>query len=202
MKKNMKTALLDIDAILWEMAPIWYKELIKINPNCPYPGTTIWEFWEGYMTKEEAHKTIDAVHFKQEHYDCFPRAHELSKALANAGYTVVIASHRNPAARGSAELWLDKHSIYYDDLYIGPNKLPLLDKTDLFIDDCPHSQVVAINKNIPVYSILYPYNKHVKGVNFYSDFETMLRGVIEFIGYFQTSKSLDWVNNNLETILL
>ena len=36
-----KLAVVDIDGILWNMADVWYKELIKVNPDCLIQGKQV-----------------------------------------------------------------------------------------------------------------------------------------------------------------
>lgn len=176
-------AVIDIDNTLFCMAELWYKELIKVNSSCPFPGEGVWEFYKGYLTEEEFAATVKAVHLKQHEYDVFENANLLTRMLKERGYEVIIASHRDPDTTASTMKWLDKHNIYYDELYTGFNKLFLLDEpTEIFIDDCPLSQEEAVKKGIKTFSIMYPYNKHIEGVSFYKDFKSMLCGVKRWTG--------------------
>jgi len=185
MNKN-KTAVVDIDGILWNMAEFWYDELIKINPACPYPGSTsAWCFHKGYMSDEEFQKTIDIVHMKQEHFPAFKEAYKLPNMLYSAGFRVNIASHRTALSKTTTANWLYKNSIYYDELHTVSDKHFLLKDADLFIDDSPTSQKYAINNHIPVLSLKYLYNEHVKGVLFFDTFSEMLGGLEKWLDDFK-----------------
>lgn len=174
----MRIAVVDIDGILWTMAPAWYEELIKVNPDCPFPGSTsAWNFHKGYMSDEDFQETIDAVHMRQAEFDCFPRAERLTNVLHNAGFHVKIASHRTYRSKEATLKWLNKHRIYYDELHTVDDKHFLLQDAQVFIDDSPASQEYAKSINLPVLSIRYPYNTHMKGILLYDSFDGLLDGL-------------------------
>ena len=178
----MKIAVVDIDGILWTMAPPWYEELIKINPNIPFPGsTTSWNFGKGLISDEEFQKTIDAVHMRQEEFSSFEGAGKLTNMLHNSGFYVKIASHRVPKSKETTRRWLKKNNIYFDELHTVSDKHPLLRDASLFIDDSPASQRYAVSIGLPIMSIRYPYNKDVKGVLFFDDFSYMLDGLRKWL---------------------
>lgn len=186
MVKKMRIAVVDIDGILWSMAPEWYEELRKINPNCPFPGsTTSWNFHKGYMSDEVFQETIDAIHMRQAEFNCFPKAKRLTNMLHNAGFYVKIASHRTSKSKGATLKWLCNHDIYYDELHTVNDKHFLLKDAQVFIDDSPASQEYAISIGLPVLSIRYPYNKHIKGALLFDSFNEMLNGLE------------DWLENNV-----
>ena len=174
----MKIAIVDIDSILWSMDAPWYKELIKINPECPYPGKLpIWDFYKGYISDSDFKKTIDIIHMQQDKYPCFVDAPELTNMLHDAGFYVKIASHRTAKSKEATATWLHNNNIYYDELHTVDNKYFLLDDATLFIDDSPYSQEYALNKNITVFSLVYPYNKHVEGVYFYDNLKDLIKNL-------------------------
>lgn len=182
----MKIAVIDIDAILWNMADVWYEELKKVNPECPYPGKTdAWNFYEGYMTDEQFQKTVDTIHMNQDKYSCFENAHLLTKNLANAGFYIKIASHRIEDSKYVTDLWLFDNAIHYDELYTVEDKLFLLEDATVFIDDSPASQEYAVEKDVTTFSIEYPYNKHVKGIRFAKDFADLVTKVSEWSKYYE-----------------
>jgi hypothetical protein len=178
----MKSVVVDIDAILWSMAEVWYEELIKINPACPCPGKgNVWNFHKGYMTDEQFQGTIDDIHMRQDEYTCFSGADELTSILHKAGFYVKIASHRTSKSRKVTKKWLENNRIYFDELHTVNDKHFLLEDASLFIDDSPKSQEYAIKQKIPVISIKYLYNEHVEGVLFYDTFYDMLNGVEKWL---------------------
>ena len=181
----MKIAVIDIDSILWDMAPPWYEEIKKVNPDCPYPGTTVWDFYKGYLTEEELSKTIDAVHFKQGAFVPFKKAPILTKVLREHDFYIKIASHRNPLTKCVTEDWLLEYGIYFDDLYAVTDKHFLLEDATVFIDDSPSSQRYAVEKGVKTFSIMYPYNKHVDGVIFSEDFDELLYNVTKWCQQFK-----------------
>jgi len=181
-----KQVVIDIDGILWTLGEHWYTELIKINPECPFPGLTNWAFFEGYMSEEEALGAVKKVHMNQdsENYEPFPSACKLTHMLNRANYKIVIASHRDPESYDATAKWLGRNMFHYDELYTGPDKHPYLDdpNTVLFIDDSPSSQQYALDRGVDTYSIRYSYNEHVEDVNFFDDFEDLLvNGIREWI---------------------
>ena len=182
----MKIAIVDIDGILWNMADVWYKELIKVNPECPYPGkTSAWNFHKGYMTDEQFQATIDIIHMQQDLYECFKEAHRLTNMLHNSGFIVKIASHRTHRSKDVTRRWLNNNDIYFDELHTVADKHFLLKDASLFIDDSPASQKYAIKKGINVISLRYPYNKDLKNVLFFDSFSDMLDGVEKWLEEFK-----------------
>jgi hypothetical protein len=171
--RESKKAVVDIDGILWCMSNSWSKIISRDYPNCPLPTGKghAWKFYEGYMTEEQMQETVLEIHMRQPEFMSFHDAGKITKALIKKGYHVTIASHRDPRAYAPTRKWLDLRDIPYDDLYIGFDKHFLLDEAEVFIDDSPFSQQVAIDMGVPnVFSIKYDYNEHVKGVHFYPDF--------------------------------
>lgn len=188
----MKIAVVDIDQILWPMDEPWHIEINKINPECPYPGKSTWDFYKGYLTEKELQITIDNVHFKQHTFEPFKKAPLLTKVLRDHGFYVKIASHRSFSAINVTELWLLENDIYFDELYAVVNKHFLLEDASVFIDDSPHSQKFALERNIPTFSIKYPYNKHMEGVVFADDFVGLLCKVEEWCSkYYVEAPSKD-----------
>ena len=178
---SKRKVVLDIDGILWSMAEPWHKEIYKINPECPYPGKSVWAFYKGYLTDEEIHRTIKNVHMNQLSFNCFTEAPTLSSFLKSYGFHTTIASHRDPECYDVTKKWLDNNYILYDDLYVGPDKHPLLKDSTLLIDDCPDTQNLAIQQGVPVFSLVYPYNKDVKNVRFYNRLSTMMFGIKKYL---------------------
>jgi hypothetical protein len=184
-----KIAVIDIDGILWNMAPAWYTELIKINPECPYPGkTTAWNFAKGYMSNEDFKKTIDTIHMKQDQFPCFKGVHKLTNMLYEADFYIKIASHRTDKSKDITAKWLYNNDIYYHELHTVPDKHFLLEDAAIFIDDNPDSQEYALSNNVIVFSIEYPYNRHVKDVYFFDNFTNMVSGVESFLDYTKSYK--------------
>ena len=173
----MKIAVVDIDQILWPMAEPWQKEIHKINPLCPFPGDSTWDFYKGYLTEEELNLSVKNVHSNQHMYTPFNKADLLIKTLRDHGFYIKIASHRDSDTRLSTEFWLLDNNIYYDELYTVDDKHFLLEDATIFIDDSPHSQKYALEKNVSTFSIRYHYNKHMEGVIFVEDFEELLDSV-------------------------
>ena len=191
----MKIAVVDIDGILWNMADVWYAELIKVNPDCPYPGkTSAWNFHKGYLTDECFQETIDTIHMAQDKYSCFKHANRLTNMLHNAGFRVIIASHRTSKSKEITKRWLENNEIYFDELHTVADKHFLLKDASLFIDDSPASQKYAVKRKVSVISIRYPYNENMKGVLFFDTFSDMLTGVETWLKEFkykqQTSISI------------
>lgn len=182
----MKIVVCDVDNILWNMADVWYAELKKVNPFCPYPGKVdAWNFHTGYMTDDQFQETIDIIHMRQAEFNCFPEAGKLTNMLHNAGFYVKVASHRTSKSKELTKCWLNKHNIFFDELHTVSDKHFLLKDADLFIDDSPTSQKYAINNHIPVLSLKYLYNEHVKGVLFFDTFSEMLGGLEKWLDDFK-----------------
>ena len=115
----------------------------------------------------------------QHKHDMFDDACRLSLLLKEAGYHVVVASHRDPDSYDATAHWLEKNDFYFDELHTtGSDKSYLMKfPTEIFIDDAPHTQEKVMAAGIESFSIKYPYNKHIEGVNFFEDFDSMVEGI-------------------------
>ena len=171
---NSKTAVIDIDNTLWDFGTVWHKELKKHYPKIANPCK--WKTWASPDKKTNLDKdiiriTAEAVHISQEDYGCFVHAPEFLEQLKSSGFLVQIVTSRSDSTKEQTVAWLSKHKLVYDELHLLFNKEHIISKSSLLFDDAPHYLEYAVGLNIPAMSLMYPYNDHVRGVDFVHDLE-------------------------------
>ncbi len=130
-------AIIDIDNTLWPFWKVFYERLRSLNPAFPPPEHwSHFDIWEGYFSREDFFREIDAIHATQdnERHLPYPEARGFLSALQGHGYHIIIASHRLTESRVPTERWLDRYGLPYDELHLS------FDKTTLF---GPHARIVA-----------------------------------------------------------
>jgi hypothetical protein len=158
-----KTAIVDIDNTLWHFCDALYVELSKANKAFPTPDNwTCWDLWEGYCTKDDFFRAVNAIHFNQDSdtYLPYPEAKGFLSSLKENGYHITIASHRSPAYRGQTERWLDQHALVYDELHLSFNKTLLFDTlTSVVVDDAPQVLEKAVESGAMATGLLFSWNR-------------------------------------------
>jgi 5'(3')-deoxyribonucleotidase len=161
---DKKTAIIDVDSILWGFNDILYEELVKSYPLMEKPDKwNIWEFYEKYdIPEEEFYKVCNKIHKNQELYKPFKYSSFLSYLLVLNDYHVVIASCRIPETKKNLIKWLNRNDIIYDEVFASLHKKHLFDKADLVIDDSPINLIEASKRGANlICGLLYPWNKEL-----------------------------------------
>lgn len=158
-----KTAIVDIDNTLWQFCDAFYEELSKINKSFPAPDNwTNWDIWEGYCSKQDFYKAVNAIHSKQDsdNYLPYPEAKGFLSSLRENGYHITIASHRSPDYREQTENWLKKHGLVYDDIHLSFHKTEIFNSsTDVVVDDAPQVLEKAVESGAKATGLLFPWNR-------------------------------------------
>jgi len=157
-----KTAIIDIDNTLWQFCDVFYEELRKINENFPTPENwTNWDTWDGYCSKQDFYKAVNAILIRQDSEDFwpYPEAKGFLSALKQNGYHITIASHRSPEYMLQTERWLQKHGLFYDDIHLSYNKTEIINQgTDVVVDDSPAVLEKAVESGALATGLLFPWN--------------------------------------------
>ena len=179
-----KNAIIDIDNTLWQFCDAFFEELRKINEKFPSPDNwTHWDLWEGYCTKEEFYKAVNAIHFKQdsEKFQPYPEARGFLSALKQNGYHITIASHRSPEFMTQTERWLKKHGLVHDDIHLSYHKTSLFNNcTDVVVDDAPQVLEKAVESGALATGLLFPWNHAYRdnGFKLCSNLDEILDGIL------------------------
>jgi beta-phosphoglucomutase-like phosphatase (HAD superfamily) len=159
----IKRAIIDIDNTLWHFCDALYEELRKINKNFPIPDRWAhWDMWETYCSLDEFMGAVNAVHLNQHNdkYVPYPEAKEFLSTLKEHGYHITIASHRSPDYRKQTEIWLERHSLVYDELHLSFHKTRLFDRfTDVVVDDAPQVLERAVDRGVMATGLMFPWNR-------------------------------------------
>jgi hypothetical protein len=161
--------LVDIDNTLWDFGAIFYVKIKSKGYNVPPPHAWDWHFAKGIIPDDEFYKIVREVHEDQINYSPFDYAREFLKNLKDAGYTVVINSHRDKDLYSITRNWLEKHNLVFDDLILIEDKRKLFKDAKFVVDDSPAILDHAVNKGVPATGLLFSWNRHLSGkVNLYN----------------------------------
>jgi hypothetical protein len=179
-----KIAIVDIDNTLWQFCDAFYEELIKINPDFPtIDKWNNWDIWEGYCSKQDFYKAVNAIHLRQDSdkFEPYPESKGFLQTLKQYGYHITIASHRSPDFMTQTELWLQKHGLVYDDIHLSYHKMELINsKTTVVVDDAPQVLEKAVEHGAMATGLLFPWNKayNNNGFRLCNNLNEILAGIL------------------------
>ena len=153
--------LIDIDNTLWDFGTIFYIKIKSKGYNVPPPHTWDWHFAKGIIADDEFCKIIREVHEDQINYKPFDYAREFLENLKNAGYTIIINSHRDKDLYSITRNWLEKHNLIFDDLVLIEDKRQLFKDVKFIVDDSPAILEHAVNIGVPATGLLFSWNRHL-----------------------------------------
>lgn len=178
-----KVVFVDVDSTLWDFGEELRNRLQKRFPDKEIPAN--FRKWDEPMDffhdPQEAYDMFNDIHAIQHTFTPFKAASLVLKDLRRLGYKILIATNRIPESEVSLIRWLNDNDLIYDDVFCGLNKHKLLDERDidLVIDDAPHIIDAAINKDIPIMSLRYPYNSQIRDVKKFKDMKEMHEYLIQ-----------------------
>ncbi|MBX0312875.1 MAG: hypothetical protein JHC31_14120 [Sulfurihydrogenibium sp.] len=153
----------DIDNTLWDFGTVFYTKLRLKGYNVPPPHRWDWHFAKGIVPDGEFYQVVREVHNDQINYSPFPYAREFLKNLKEAGYTVIINSHRDRELYRDTRNWLEKHGLIFDDLILTNDKRIHFKNAKFIVDDAPSILEYAVSREIPATGLLFSWNKHLLG---------------------------------------
>ena len=180
-----KTAIIDIDNTLWQFCDAFYEELRKVNKDFPTPDKwSHWDIWEGYCTKDDFYKAVNAIHANQESdgYLPYQESKNFLETMAREGYHITIASHRSPDFMPQTERWLEKHGLVHDELHLSFDKTSLFNElTTVVVDDSPDVLEKAVENGAWATGLLFPWNRAYDGNGFRlcSNLDEILEGIFK-----------------------
>jgi len=163
----MNKVMVDVDNILYPFYEILFFYLKKENEKIPdWLNWYEWDFYRKFgMNDKTFFRIVNEIHSSQElNYKSFPYTKEMLDVLHEKFY-VLIASHRSKKTLPILKEWLDSNDLFYDQISLTFNKTKLFDSVSMVIDDSPVIIQKAVEKSIPVLTISYSWNKHLKNLN-------------------------------------
>ena len=93
----------------------------------------------------------------------YPGAVETVRAWKEAGHFIHITSHRDTAAHGATERWLQAIGLPYDELYCSFDKVSHCRAIgiELLIDDSPVNLEAAVDAGIRAATLSHPWNRDI-----------------------------------------
>jgi FMN phosphatase YigB (HAD superfamily) len=93
----------------------------------------------------------------------YPGAVETVNAWAADGHFIHVTTHRDVAAHGATEQWLQAIGLRFDELYCSYDKVARCRELgiELLIDDSPDNLQGALEHGIAGATILHPWNEEV-----------------------------------------
>jgi hypothetical protein len=164
-----KIAVIDIDNTLWPFCNAFLEELRRINREFPpVEQWTTWDFYAPHCTEEQFLDAVDRIHYAQDsdRYRPYPEAQGFLRRLKEAGYRIVIASHRREETRVPTERWLRKHELVHDELHLSFDKTVLFDGAAVVVDDAPQTLEKAVASKAIGAGLLFPWNRNYAGNGF------------------------------------
>ena len=153
-----KRAILDVDGTLWDlMSPVHRILEIKFDVVMGTPDR--WNYHRDFVSDEAFYEAVRQAHAEQLKFPPYAGADKLFYALNEAGYEVIVASHRPPQMAEAIANWLRLNDLGpYSGIYCGRDKHFLIQYEDLVIDDRPDTIRYANRENAQALSLTYRYN--------------------------------------------
>ena len=153
--------IVDIDNILWHLAPELWEALKKVNPEMPPPAE--WDSRrsiERFMPIKEFFRVLKDIHMRQESYPPFPDAESFLRTLKEKGFYLVIASHRSTDTYEPTVNWMKKNRLAHDEIHLSYDKSVLFPDSIALVDDSPLNLRKALEAGILGTGLLFPWNEN------------------------------------------
>lgn len=133
---GMKKIIVDIDNTLWNFAPVFFDALSKQDPEIPIDALRRGETrLKGQISRERIYEMLREIHMRQDDFEPYPEARRFLASLKEAGFHIIIASHRDEETRDATARWLRKWQFPYDELHLSNDKSILFPDSWAVIDD-------------------------------------------------------------------
>ena len=158
--KGMEKIIVDIDNTLWDLAPVLYERIREVSPDLPPPAQwEAWDFWRSYIRPERIYDLLYTIHLEQEKFDPYEESAAFLASLKEAGFYIIVASHRRPEALGPTERWLQRNGLAYDSIHLSYDKTVLFDESWGIVDDSPVTLEKAKAAGIVRTGLVNPWNE-------------------------------------------
>lgn len=159
----MRTIVVDIDNTLWDLIPVFYKQMKALNPAIPPPEKwRQWGCWMDYANEWKIYDLLRDIHMVQDTFGVYPDAREFLSSLKASGFYIIIASHRTKDTMDATIRWLKKHALPYDEVHLSYDKSILFDKCWAIVDDSPETLDKAVEAKIIGVGLRNPWNEKEK----------------------------------------
>lgn len=156
----MRKIIVDIDNTLWDLAPVFYEKIRAACPDIPNPTHwRIWDFWKTYIPDQKLYGILQEIHSRQDLFEPYDDSESFLKTLREAGFYIIIASHREKATFDATMRWLEKHDLAYDEIHLSYDKTVLFDESWAIIDDSPGTLDKAREAGIVRAGLRNPWNE-------------------------------------------
>jgi hypothetical protein len=179
-----KTAVVDIDNTLWQFCDVFYRNLKLLHEN--FPPVDQWTasgFWEPYCSLQEFWAVVNAIHLDQDNpaFLPYPQARQFLQSLREAGFRVIIASHRLEETRQPTQRWLSRHGLACDELHLSFDKTVLFKDAVVVVDDAPMTLEKAVACGARGAGLVFPWNRSCTGIGFgfFPDLDRVLNYLLQ-----------------------
>jgi hypothetical protein len=156
----MDKIIVDIDNTLWDLAPVLYAHMRAAIPSMPLPTEwSQWDFWRGYISEKAVYGILRDIHMQQDCFGVYPDARKFLTDLREAGFYIIIASHREKGTLNATEKWLKKHDLPCDEVHLSHDKSVLFNDCWAIVDDSPVTLDKAEKAGIVRAGLRNPWNE-------------------------------------------
>jgi len=158
-----KKIIVDIDNTLWDLAPVLFEHLRRLNPQVPDPDQwRDWDFWEPYVSLRELYGILREIHSRQDQYPPYREARPFLNGLKEKAYHITIASHRERGTLEPTVLWLRQNGLAFDEIHLLHDKTVLFEHHFAIVDDSPVTLEKAARAGLIRAGLRSPWNRHTR----------------------------------------
>ncbi len=174
----MQRIIVDIDNTLWDLASVLYERMREVNRRLAPPSEwRQFDFWKKYVSPKIFYRLIRDIHMDQGMFAPYREAGQFLSSLKDAGFHIIIASHREKGTLDATARWLNAHCLVFDEIHLSYDKTVLFDSCWGIVDDSPVTLQKAEKAGIVGAGLEMPWNEGES----YPLFDN-LEGVLQFLG--------------------
>jgi hypothetical protein len=152
--------IVDIDNTLWDFGSVLFERIRSINPLMIPPSEWYtWDFWRPFLPARELYSVIRGIHMDQDRFTPYPDAPSFLRNLKDAGFFIIIASHREGGTMGATRQWLTNNALVFDEIHLSHDKTVLFDNCWAIVDDSPITLAKAASLGIIRTGLRFPWNE-------------------------------------------
>jgi 5'(3')-deoxyribonucleotidase len=145
----MPKVIVDIDNTLWDLTAELYTRIRKNSPRMVPPEKWYnWDLLTRYCPKQEFYRILKDIQREQDLFSPYPDAALFLSSLKEAGFHIVIASHRERETFDATAIWLNKNNLLFDELHLSRDKTVLFADCWAVVDDSPKALAKAASAGI------------------------------------------------------
>jgi hypothetical protein len=152
--------IVDIDNTLWDFGTVLFERISLVNPLIVPPSEWhTWDFWKPFIPARELYAIIREIHMEQDRFTPYPESTAFLRSLRDAGFFIIIASHREKGTMGPTERWLNVNFLVFDEIHLSHDKTVLFDNCWAVVDDSPITLARAAGLGIIRAGLRNPWNE-------------------------------------------